>query len=61
MLNSTNVKLNSSPTINGINVCYVDYRPIVTEDDVNDLVSFIVVVVKEGFNNLKGKSQKGNL
>ena len=36
-----------------INVCYVAYKPTVTESDVDDLVNFIVIVAQEGFKTLK--------
>ena len=36
-----------------INVCYMAYKPTVTESDVDDLVSFIVIVAQEGFKTLK--------
>jgi len=38
---------------NGINTCFVAYRPTVTEEDVNDLVQFIVIVAQEGFKTVK--------
>lgn len=38
---------------NGINVSFVAYRPTVTEEDVNDLVQFIVIVAQEGFKTVK--------
>ena len=36
-----------------INIRFVAYRPTVTENDVDDLVQFIVVVAQEGFKALK--------
>ena len=38
---------------NKIGVCFVAYRPTVTEEDVNDLVQFIVIVAQEGFKTIK--------
>lgn len=38
---------------NGIKVCFTAYRPTVTENDVDDLVQFIVMVVQEGFKTIK--------
>ena len=38
---------------NKIGVCFVAYRPTVTEEDVNDLVQFIVIVAQEGFRSIK--------
>ena len=36
-----------------INVCYVAYKPSITEADVDDLVSFIVIVAQEGLKTIK--------
>ena len=38
---------------NKIGVCFVAYRPTVTENDVDDLVQFIVIVAQEGFKTVK--------
>ena len=38
---------------NQIGVCFVAYRPTVTENDVDDLVQFIVIVAQEGFKTIK--------
>lgn len=38
---------------NGIKVCFMAYRPTVTENDVDDLVQFIVMVTQEGFKTIK--------
>lgn len=38
---------------NQIGVCFVAYRPTVTENDVDDLVQYIVIVAQEGFKTVK--------
>lgn len=43
----------SNDKSNGISVCYVAYRPTITEHDVDDLVQFIVIVAQEGFKAVK--------
>ena len=42
----------SKPT-NNIKIHFTSYKPTVTEEDVNDLVNFIVIVVQEGFKTIK--------
>ncbi len=46
---ASNTKKQSS----GIKVCFVAYRPAITESDVDDLVNFIVIVAQEGFKTIK--------
>lgn len=43
----------SNEQSNGIKVCFTAYRPTVTENDVDDLVQFIVIVAQEGFKTVK--------
>lgn len=38
---------------NKIGVCFVAYRPTIIEGDVDDLISFIVIVAQEGFKTVK--------
>lgn len=43
----------SNEQSNGIKVCFTAYRPTVAENDVDDLVQFIVIVAQEGFKTVK--------
>lgn len=43
----------SNEQSNDIKVCFTAYRPTVTENDVDGLVQFIVIVAQEGFKTIK--------
>ena len=48
-----NMVQKSNKQSNEIKVCFTAYRPTITKNDVDDLVSFIVIVAQEGFRSIK--------
>lgn len=44
-------KIKDTPKV--IKVCYQAYKPAIREEDIDELVDFIVIVVQEGFKTVK--------